>query len=183
MVTDRKRKLHIAVTAAVMAFIFVQSALPGDLSGAESNIIVQLLHGLTGMDAETLSLFVRKAAHFTEYLILGICLAVNARDQLQTRGMEHTDACNPDNAADRSLITHGNSGNSDETAEYNTTIRCWKCWLTAWLIGTAYAGADEIPQLFVPDRACACFDVCIDSAGVAVGLAIAVIILKHRRSY
>lgn len=166
METDRKRKLHIAVTAAVMAFIFVQSALPGDLSGAESNIIVQLLHGLTGIEAETLSLFVRKAAHFTEYLILGACLALNARDHMLAH--RETDAV---------------GRNFDRKTDSMTDAAQWKYWLTAWLVGTAYAVTDEIHQLFVPDRACAFFDVCIDSAGVAVGLAIAVIILKHRRSY
>ena len=63
-----------------MAFIFVQSALPGDLSGAQSGIIVGFLHGITGMDPEVLSLIVRKVAHFLEYMILGACLTVNVRD-------------------------------------------------------------------------------------------------------
>lgn len=63
-----------------MAFIFVQSALPGNLSGAQSGIIVGFLHGITGMDPEVLSLIVRKAAHFTEYMILGACLTMNVRD-------------------------------------------------------------------------------------------------------
>lgn len=63
-----------------MVFIFVQSALPGDLSGAESNVIVQAIVRLTGADGAALSFFVRKAAHFTEYAVLGGLLAVCVRD-------------------------------------------------------------------------------------------------------
>ncbi len=77
---DRRAKLHIAITAAWMVFIFVQSALPGDLSGAESNVVVQAIVRLTGADGAALSFFVRKAAHFTEYAVLGGLLAVCARD-------------------------------------------------------------------------------------------------------
>ena len=71
---------HICITIFVMLFIFVHSAMPGELSGAESNIIVQFIAGVTGWDEEVLSLFVRKTAHFTEFLILGICLSANMRD-------------------------------------------------------------------------------------------------------
>ena len=72
--------VHICITIAVMLFIFIQSAMPGKISGAESNIIVQFIAGITGWNEEVLSVFVRKAAHFTEFLILGICLSVNMRD-------------------------------------------------------------------------------------------------------
>ena len=63
-----------------MVFIFVQSALPGDLSGAESNVVVQAIVRLTGADGAALSFFVRKAAHFTEYAVLGGLLAVCVKD-------------------------------------------------------------------------------------------------------
>ena len=77
---DKRAKLHIAVTAAWMVFIFVQSALPGDLSGAESNVVVQAIVRLTGADGAALSFFVRKAAHFTEYAVLGGLLTVCVKD-------------------------------------------------------------------------------------------------------
>ena len=50
----------------------------------------------------------------------------------------------------------------------------------AWLIGTAYAVTDELHQHFVPDRACAFTDMCIDSAGVAAGAIIAVFLLYRK---
>ena len=63
-----------------MVFIFVQSAMPGKVSGAESNIIVQFIAGITGWNEHILSVIVRKAAHFTEFLLLGICLSINMYD-------------------------------------------------------------------------------------------------------
>ena len=43
---DKRAKLHIGITAAWMVFIFVQSALPGDVSGAESIVVVQWVLGV-----------------------------------------------------------------------------------------------------------------------------------------
>jgi len=77
---ENRTKLHICITLAVMFFIFIQSAMPGEMSGAESNIIAQFIAGLTGWNEEVLSILVRKAAHFTEYAVLGICLSINMRD-------------------------------------------------------------------------------------------------------
>ena len=144
---NTRTKLHLAITLTVMIFIFVQSAMPGELSGAESNIIVRFISDLTGIETESLSIIVRKAAHFTEFMILGICLAINAKDIL--------------------------SAKMKETSRF-------KMWLMPWLIGTAYAVTDEIHQLFVPERACAFMDMCIDSAGIAVGAVMVAVLLKGR---
>lgn len=135
--------VHIFITIAVMLFIFIQSALPGELSGAESNIVVQFIVRITGWNEEVLHLFVRKAAHFTEFLILGICLTINMRELRAKR------------------IDAGEISPDAPVRGY--------C-LAAWMIGTAYAVTDEVHQLFVPDRACSLIDVCIDSAGVACGV-------------
>lgn len=146
-------KLHICITIAVMIFIFVQSAMPGEVSGAESNIIAHFIAGITGWDEQVLSIFVRKAAHFTEFLILGICLSVNMNDLRAKK------------------IAAGEISAHDSARMY---------WLAAWLIGTAYAMTDEFHQLFVPDRAGSLTDVCIDSAGVAAGVLIYIIFDKQR---
>jgi len=135
--------VHIIITITVMLFIFMQSALPGDLSGAESNMIVQFIAGLTGWNEEALSIVVRKAAHFTEFLILGTCLCINMRD-LRTKRIR------------------------DEETGADASVR--RYCLAAWQIGTAYAVTDEFHQLFVPGRACSLIDICIDSAGVAAGV-------------
>ena len=65
------QRKYLITTLIIMAFIFVQSALPGDLSSNESNFIVQLLVALFDVDAGSVGFAVRKCAHFTEYLVLG----------------------------------------------------------------------------------------------------------------
>ena len=89
-VNSGRKGLHFALTAAVMIFIFIQSALPGHVSGAESNIIVRIITSIVQADPETVVFVVRKTAHFTEYMVLGACLLLNVRDcfaHLQPRQM------------------------------------------------------------------------------------------------
>lgn len=141
-----------------MLFIFIQSAMPRDMSGAESNIIVQFIAGLTGWNEEVLSIIVRKAAHFTEYAVLGICLSINMRD-LQRDKTANDKVANEKPVATATVNTVTDVAGI--TAKYLAA---------AWLIGTAYACTDEFHQLFVPDRAGTLTDVVIDSAGVAFGV-------------
>ena len=148
---DRKTKLHMIITIAMMVFIFVQSALPGDLSGAESGFFVNMLHALTGLDQQTLSLLIRKAAHFTEYMILGILLFINVSDLQKIQEKKQS------------------------------ALTALTAWTAAWTVGTAYAVTDEIHQNFVPGRACAATDVLIDSAGVAAGAAIALLLTRLKK--
>lgn len=142
------RTIHLILTIAVMLFIFVHSAMPGHVSGAESDFFVRLISGITGVEEEPLSFIVRKAAHFTEFMLLGICLALNVIDALRAKGK---------------------------------SISLPFVWLIPWLMGTAYAVTDEIHQFFVPERACAVTDMLIDSAGVAVGAMILILLYKARR--
>lgn len=151
--SDYKQKLHIAVTIFIMSFIFLQSALPGDISGAESNVFVTMIHDLTGLEPDLLSMLVRKTAHFTEYMILGASLAVNVCDWVKRRIDDRT-----------------------------TKPSALFLWLPAWAIGTIYAVTDEVHQYFVPERACALADMMIDSAGVAAGAAV-VIFTLHRDNH
>ena len=122
--------------------------MPGHVSGAESNFFVRFISGLTGIEEESLSFIVRKAAHFTEFMILGICLALNVIDALRIKGK---------------------------------SLGMPRTWLILWLMGTAYAVTDEVHQFFVPERACAVTDMLIDSAGVAFGAMILILIYKARR--
>ncbi len=68
------------ITVFLMVFIFLQSALPADLSQQESNAIVTLLTGLLPVAPKTLSFVIRKSAHFMEYLLLGMSLFVTVRE-------------------------------------------------------------------------------------------------------
>ena len=62
--------------AAVMLLIFIHSAMPADLSDAESGWIVDWSARFAPALAEAgiLTFLIRKTAHFTEYLLLGLTL-------------------------------------------------------------------------------------------------------------
>lgn len=129
-----------------MVFIFIQSALPSDLSGAESGAIVQLLVRLLRIPEsgwETLSLWIRKMAHFTEYFALGMSLCLTAKHSGTDR------KCSRENAAG---------------ALTGAGMAC------AWGVGAFYAVTDEIHQYFVAGRSCEIRDMGIDAAGVLCGV-------------
>ena len=77
-----RRGMAWALCAGWMAFIFLMSAMPGDVSGAQSGTVVRIL--LAVLDAvwgpaevspqalSLLELLVRKAAHMTEYAVLAL---------------------------------------------------------------------------------------------------------------
>ena len=91
MSAEKKRfRIHMALTILVMVFIFVQSALSGDLSSKESNFLVAFLSGILDADPESISFWIRKGAHFTEYLVLGACLMLTCGDILEER---HRSGC------------------------------------------------------------------------------------------
>ena len=142
-----KRIVHIIITLAIMLLIFIQSAMTGDLSGAESSFIVKIIVAITGLTADNLEIIVRKAAHFTEFMLLGMSLTVNVTDFNDTRPR----------------LKEG-----------------WLRILIPWAIGTLYAATDELHQLFVPGRACSITDVCIDSVGAAVGVAVMTLLIAHQ---
>ena len=126
-----------------MVLIFIRSALLGDLSAEVSNGSVQPIVQLTDGDLFTIDRVVRKLAHVTEYLVLGLCLMVNVLDLRKTReGKKPRDRR-------RSAITD--------------------CGI-AWAVGTIYAVTDEFHQTLVPGRSGEVLDVCIDAAGVLLKL-------------
>ena len=69
-------QLYTLLTLSVMAFIFVQSAFPASMSNIESNSIVAMLMQYFDVSRRTLTFYVRKGAHFAEYLVFGISLAL-----------------------------------------------------------------------------------------------------------
>lgn len=69
-----KKYIYLALVIGIMLFIFVQSALPADLSDKESGLIVVFLTDLLKQDEELITFVVRKCAHFTEYSVLGLSL-------------------------------------------------------------------------------------------------------------
>lgn len=65
------------LTVALTVFIFTNSLRPGDDSSAQSDIITNIAENILNffgisLDYSSLSHFIRKLAHFSEYFILGI---------------------------------------------------------------------------------------------------------------
>lgn len=135
-----------------MAVIFSFSAQPGGESGMVSGTfsyrMMSAADWVFGLDLpedemeEGIQLLdhpVRKAAHMTEYAILGL-LVFAFLHSLGLRGKVRYPA--------------------------------------ALLAAACYAATDEFHQIFVPGRSAEFKDVCIDTAGAAIGLVILYFVLK-----
>ncbi len=128
--TAGRLRLCIVLLIANILFIWGNSLLPGEVSGAISGFVKDLVFsilGLGGGEEHVGHGLLRKLGHLTEFACLGACL-------------------------------------------------CWllsmlgqKPWLSI-LCGFPVACLDEIIQCFVPDRGPSFWDVCIDTAGVSLGM-------------
>ena len=68
-----KYKINIILVILWMIVIFIMSSFNGDNSSNQSNFIVDIISNIFNINnIEILSLIIRKLAHFTEYLILGL---------------------------------------------------------------------------------------------------------------
>ena len=75
--TDRRIRLCRAMIVAILAFIWGNSLMPGWISQAISDALAWFLLGTKPLDGEMAagSGVLRKLAHFTEFMGLGMCLA------------------------------------------------------------------------------------------------------------
>lgn len=76
-----KRKVVVltALTALWLAFIWGNSLLPGDESGAISDNVGRILALIFGPWVEQATFLIRKLAHFSEFAILGFLLSWNGK--------------------------------------------------------------------------------------------------------
>ena len=142
--------LHIVITVIVMVVIFVHSAMPGDASTAESDVIVLRILKFSGMDHDFVSFLVRKAAHCAVYMVLGGCLMLNVIDLAKRKASQ--------------------AAGLDATRMDAFGLPRMRA--LAWAAGTVYAATDELHQSFVAGRNGSLFDVCLDSVAVLVGVVI-----------
>lgn len=75
--TDKRLRLCTALLIANLAFIWGNSLLPGEISGAFSDWVKGVLENLLpdGAKVSAGGGLLRKIAHFTEFTALGMCLA------------------------------------------------------------------------------------------------------------
>jgi VanZ family protein len=74
--TERRLRLCLALIVLNICFIWGNSLLPGELSGAFSDWVKNLLANLfSGGDSGTSGGLIRKLAHFSEFAMLGMLLS------------------------------------------------------------------------------------------------------------
>lgn len=75
--TDKRIRLCVTLLICNLVFIWGNSLLPGEISGAISDGVKDILQSLIpgGETSPASSGLLRKAAHFTEFTLLGMCLA------------------------------------------------------------------------------------------------------------
>ncbi len=75
----KRKKQTVALTilvVVVLMFIWGNSLVPGETSGEISDGVTTFIARVLGIESETMGHYVRKAAHFTEYAVLGITISV-----------------------------------------------------------------------------------------------------------
>lgn len=73
----QKKKIFFILSIIMTLIIWINSFLPADISGAQSGWVVGMVQSILDLfnievGVDILSLWVRKLAHFTEFMILGI---------------------------------------------------------------------------------------------------------------
>lgn len=160
------KRIYVVISILIMAFIFIQSSLPADLSDAESNWLIRMIPGISENTALELTFIVRKSAHFLEYTLLGLSLYLTFGN---------------DRLTDRRWENRKRENRKWDNRKWKKTTGIFHEKYLPWLAGTLYAVTDELHQHFVPGRSCELRDVCIDSAGVLCGILCMVIYWRIRR--
>lgn len=157
------KKIFITLTIIWAIVIFMFSSRNGNESTSDSSrlgmeicrIFVDGFENMASKEqsdlAKRIDYPVRKAAHATEYAILGIFIFGSIYN-----GYNGKKSCGNTDGRKAGIIKYA---------------------FPAWTAGTFYAVTDEIHQLFVPGRSGKALDVCIDSAGVFAGILFFLIVL------
>lgn len=180
--------LNALLLVAWCAFIFGMSSANGSTSqGYSDGFIARFLSAVyPGFDALSMaerasiesafSFPVRKAAHFTEYLILAVLAGNLIRLGLRRRGRgaaagAAAGAASGD-AAGSAAAGVSVSGSASAAPAGSPAALGPKPLAAAWAFCVAFACSDEFHQVFVDGRSAQIFDVCVDAAGALLGLAL-----------
>lgn len=150
MSTKTKKALKFLPMIAVMIFIFIFSAMPGDESSRASGVFLKALvtfareltkNGISEKAMGAMHLIIRKCAHFTEYAALGASAYYALFEIIKKK-----------------IWLFGVPG----------------------LISFLYACTDEFHQYHVPGRYGTFSDVLIDLSGAVVGIVLFSMVMKKK---
>ena len=204
----RKKLILLIVLIGIMGFIYYMSAQPvlqsGEMSfGVDRWVCSHFVDGFESMTPQeqeamvmSLDFWVRKSAHFTEYMVLGVMLMLAAdmfRAGRRAKADSRSQAGRRAKADSRSQA--GRRAKADSRSQVSSRNRTQDNdrrigrkgdAAMAIVVGVVYAVFDEVHQYFVPGRACQLRDMIIDICGVSAGVLIALcalwIIRKLKRS-
>lgn len=164
---------------------------PSDESSRLSGEITQIIELVAGfLHLNTvrfdLHLFVRKAAHFSEFAVLGFLLFAAiypsrkadtyeegvCGSATQKSADQKTVACTID--AKKATV------NKFDTCKTDTVKLAVKAGVLAQLAGMSYAVFDEIHQIFIPGRSCQVKDMLIDSSGVLLAVLLRYVFVSNK---
>ncbi len=72
-----KKWIFPALTLVMVAFIWGHSLMPADMSSTESGIVSDILRFIFRLKDAEIDEYVRKFAHFFEYMIFGILITID----------------------------------------------------------------------------------------------------------
>ncbi len=141
--------IELFLTLILMGTIFYFSSQPADESqelsdGIVYHVIVLFRAVIPSISFNIASFIVRKAAHMTEYLLLGFFWSQTVVNFKKLR---------------------------DHIREIQTGFL--RMFLSSWIVPVLHAISDEIHQSYVPGRSCEIRDMCIDACGALIGVLIA----------
>lgn len=159
-----QRPLLLLLLVLQMILIFTMSSFGSDSSNAQSNQIIHVLHQVfpnlsnehSFFGASNLVFIVRKAAHFTEYAILGLLFFLVYRAYL---------------------------AKLSDTKLSDVKFSDAKLFLFALCSSFLYACTDELHQLFVSGRSGQFTDVLIDTLGALFGCLLLLMIRRLRKAW
>ena len=164
----KKRRLAAilcAFSAAWILLIFSWSLKPADISSNESSWVLSVAVKILPFLTEHL---VRKAAHFTEFFVLGILLCAGCRAVFDAKAMAPA-------GCQKSPAIKGRTEPTLRVQKRSPAIAI------AAGIGLITAICDELIQLGVPGRSCQITDMLLDFCGVLTGALIMAASLKVRQ--
>ncbi len=147
MIRSRTRVTVCSVLIVLnIAFIWINSLLPREVSAAFSKLVGQILDLLIPSQGSVAdgqgNGILRKVAHFTEFCSLGVWLSWLMRMVCSKK---------------------------------------WEYVLIPLAAGAAVACIDELIQRFIPGRGPGILDVCIDVAGVTLGILLLILIKPMKK--
>lgn len=160
------RRMFWVAAIIWMVVIFVFSNKDADASGKQSGFWGMALGRIVYSDfdewpeedrmafAERVDFPIRKAAHATEYAVLGFLLAGAFGDSVERRWRRLT------------------AGQVEQKGATRPQMEWFIGVIVVWAFASLYGVTDEIHQSFVPGRACQVRDMVIDSAGALIGVVI-----------